>query len=274
MPSDRQAEAYALIAAEYRICNLVPSRGTATDWTFYDAVGAGVLAAPRRPAAVDLRADWWEVADQDRTGSSVGWAAGDGVMRYQLVTADRLRRDEHVSARYVWMAAKESGRSTGRPGTFIKESPTSLKAAADVCRRYGVVTADLLPFETPTALYTGPANTFWAAAAQRRATSYFNLGLDLEQWRFALAQGCPVLAGLSVDASCRNATQTGGELDKFEETTVRGGTAVCAVGYRDDGRIILRNSWGTAWGDRGFAYATPEYVQAAFFPESYVLTVR
>jgi hypothetical protein len=157
MPSDRQAEAYALIAAEYRICNLVPSRGTGTDWTFYDAVGAGVLAAQKPPAAVDLRADWWDVADQDRTGSSVGWAAGDGVMRHQLVTAGRLRRDEHVSARYVWMAAKESDRSTGCPGTFIEESPTSLKAAVDVCRRYGVVTADLLPFETRTALHPGSA---------------------------------------------------------------------------------------------------------------------
>jgi C1A family cysteine protease len=48
---------------------------------------------------------------------------------------------------------------------------------------------------------------------------------------------------------------------------------VSIVGYTSTGRFILRNSWGTAWGDRGFAYASPSYVAAAFFDESYGVTV-
>ena len=42
---------------------------------------------------------------------------------------------------------------------------------------------------------------------------------------------------------------------------------------RADGRFIIRNSWGTTWGDKGFAYASAAYLQAAFFDESYVMTV-
>ena len=39
------------------------------------------------------------------------------------------------------------------------------------------------------------------------------------------------------------------------------------------GRFIVRNSWGTAWGDGGFAYASEAYINAAFYEESYGMTL-
>ena len=45
------------------------------------------------------------------------------------------------------------------------------------------------------------------------------------------------------------------------------------VGYRADGRFIVRNSWGRGWGDGGFAYASDAWVRAAFLAESYGITV-
>ena len=80
--------------------------------------------------------------------------------------------------------------------------------------------------------------------------------------------------GLMVDREWSTAAERGGMLDHFQPGTERGGHAVCLVGYTADGRFIVRNSWGTGWGDQGFAYASPEYLQAAFFPEAYVVTVR
>ncbi len=38
---------------------------------------------------------------------------------------------------------------------------------------------------------------------------------------------------------------------------------VCLVGYTKD-YFIARNSWGTDWGDKGFAYAYNDYALAAF----------
>ena len=38
---------------------------------------------------------------------------------------------------------------------------------------------------------------------------------------------------------------------------------VALVGYTPD-RFIVRNSWGTGWGDKGFGYASLAYAQDAF----------
>jgi C1A family cysteine protease len=38
-----------------------------------------------------------------------------------------------------------------------------------------------------------------------------------------------------------------------------GGHAVLVVGYRDD-NFIVQNSWGSDWGEDGFAYLPNDYV--------------
>jgi len=48
---------------------------------------------------------------------------------------------------------------------------------------------------------------------------------------------------------------------------------VAAVGYTADRRFIIRHRWGTAWGDKGFAYASEDYINAGFFNESYGVTL-
>ena len=256
-----------------RICNLVPSRDTTQDWTFQDALTAGVLSAPAAlPSKVDLRQTWWKIGDQSTTGSCVGWASVDGVMRYLLVKANKLGQNQLLSPRFVWMASKETDEFTSRPETFVEEAGTSLKAAADIVRKYGTVLDSLLPFNISTLMYIGNENSFYAAASTRRAASYVNLFKNLNQWKTWLAGHGPILAGLGVDATWDNAASTGGLLDTFQPNTVRGGHAVCIVGYTAD-RFIIRNSWGTTWGDKGFGYASTSYITNGFFAESYGISL-
>jgi C1A family cysteine protease len=254
----------------HRICNVVPSRHTENDWKFEDAVNSGILgAAAALPASKDLRAAWWKIGDQGSTGSCVGWGSTDGVMRYLLVKAGKLGQSELLSPRFNWMASKETDEYTTRPETFIEEAGTSLKAALDICRKYGVVLNTLLPFDIQTKMYLGNENTFFASAAQRKCSSYVNMMKNFSQWWTWIASNGPVLVALNVDASWNQAAQTQGMIDNFQPATVRGGHCVCLVGYRTDGRFIIRNSWGTSWGDQGFGYASEAYITAAFFNESY-----
>jgi hypothetical protein len=239
-----------------RICNLVPSKGTDKDWTYEDAVASAALGAPAAlPASKDLRQPtWWKINDQGNTGSCVGWDTADGVVRWHMVGANRLDKNTLLSPRFVWMASKETDEFTTRPETFIEGAGTSLKAAMDIVRKYGAVPDQLLPFKLQTQMFAGNENTFFATAATRKVASYFNLQKNLAQWKSWIATNGPILAGLSVDASWDNATNNQGKIDTFQPNTVRGGHAICIVGYTPD-RFIIQ--WlGTGWGkDKGFGYA-------------------
>jgi hypothetical protein len=224
------------------------------------------------PPSVDLRAAWWKVGNQGSTGSCVGWASTDGIARFHFVKANRLGRDEMLSPRFTWMASKETDEFVNRPETMIEGSGTSLKAAVEILRKYGAAPEALLPFKINTLMYAGNDNAFFATAATRKITNYFNLKRDIPRWRAWLATQGPIMVGLRVDDSWMNVSSTG-LLDNYQPNTVRGGHAVAAVGYRTDGRIILRNSWDVTWGDRGFGYASETYINAAFFEESYGITV-
>ena len=79
------------------------------------------------------------------------------------------------------------------------------------------------------------------------------------------------MTALGVDDTWFNATNTHGNLDVYHPNTVRGGHCVAFVGYTPN-RFIVRNSWGTGWGDNGYAYASIPYAQAAF-REAYGIVV-
>jgi hypothetical protein len=250
-------------------CN--PSPKTDQDWTFDHAAQADIVAAaPPVPPTKDLRATWWKINDQESTGSCVGWATADGLLRWHFVTAGRIGRNELLAPRFIWMASKETDQSITQPTTFIETAGTSLKAALDVARNFGAVRDKVLPFAAGT-LYPGDAQAFYAVASQLKILSYFNVGTNLTNWKTWLATKGPILTRLDVGRTWDDATNNAGNMDAYQPNTTRGGHAVAIVGYKRD-RFIVRNSWGTGWGDKGFGYASLAYAQAAF-TEAYGVAV-
>jgi hypothetical protein len=218
--------------------------------------------AAQLPKAKDLREDWWAIGNQGQTGSCVGWASADSVLRWHFVKANWIGPSELLSPRYIWMAAKETDAFTTRPTSFIELDGTSLKAALDIARKFGVVKDSLLPFASGH-LYQNSANVFYAIAAQMKISSYFNLGTKQDDWRAWLANNGPILTRLNCDSTWLNASSTTGALDAYNPETKGGGHAIALVGYTEN-HFIVRNSWGTTWGDKGFAYASMSYAKDAF----------
>ena len=254
-----------------RILNCIPSRNTELDWTARDAAESGMLLAfGQLPESVDLREDWWAIGDQGASGSCVGWGAADSVIRWHMVKTERLAPHELLSVRYIWMAAKETDQFTARPTSFIESEGTSLKAALDIARKYGVVLDSDLPF-TQNVLYQGNTNTFYALAAKLKINAYFNLHTNTREWCTWLANNGPILIATNIDETWDNATDNRGHLDVYKPDTTRGGHAIALVGYTPN-YLIVRNSWGTGWGDNGFAYASYDYASRAFM-EAYGVTL-
>ncbi|MGZ4691159.1 MAG: C1 family peptidase [Acidimicrobiia bacterium] len=257
-----------------RILNCLPSPHPEHDWGIHAAVRAGVItAAPAKlPSSKDLRDDsWWPIGDQEATGSCVGWATADSVLRWHFSTRGRIQKGEQLSVRYLWMAAKETDEYTDRPTSFIEPDGTSLKAALNIARNYGVVPEEVLPFDSGD-LYPDDVDTFYALAAQLRIATYHNLGRDHSDWQHWIATQGPILTRLVCDDTWMNAEATNGNLKTFHPATAENGHAVALVGYTPT-TFIVRNSWGTSeWGDQGYGYATTTYAASAFV-EAYGVTL-
>jgi hypothetical protein len=246
-----------------RILNCIPSKETERDWQFENFANAGLINTARDPpASKDLRESWWTIGDQEDTGACVGWSSADGILRWHFVKAKRLSPKELLSPRFIWMASKETDDFTTTPTTFIEIAGTSIKQALEVAKKYGCVLDSLLPFNSGR-LYPGDEKEFFAVANTRRIDSYVPLR-NLSQWKSWLAFEGPILTRLDVDSTWMKLNKDpAGNLDEYKPPAQAAGHAVTIVGYTPE-RFIVRNSWGTDWGDKGFGYASLSYAQEAF----------
>ena len=145
------------------------------------------------------------MSDQGHTASCVGWTVADSVLRWHLVKEGRLPTDQPLSARHVWMAAKETDQREEYPSTFLEQDGTSLKAGLDVVRKFGAVLEAELPWNGSWP--SGTPEAFNGRRSRAGSWPYFNLGDDsaadrtahFAEWRKWLAQSGPVAVLIALD---------------------------------------------------------------------------
>jgi hypothetical protein len=230
------------------------------------------------PEECDLRSGraWYDVGDQNDTGSCVGWALADSVMRWQLVEAGGLTEGQRLSPRFIWMASKEwqaqrRGRARAavpdllrewQPSTFLEEATTVARDALQVARHLGAVTEPMLEWSGP--LNNDPEREFWDHAAEFKVEAYYSvtaasLRVRLRRWRQWISQHGPLMIVVTSDTSLIDGEKV---LSDFRPHEPPGLHACALVGYTPD-HFILRNSWGTDWADEGYALAAPAWLSQA-----------
>ena len=108
-----------------------------------------------------------------------------------------------------------------------------------------------------------PPEACYASAKKHMAILPKNLKVDFDTLRRALSAGWPFAVGIMVFASMESneAARTGKVALPSPGEKSLGGHAVVCVGYDDAGQVwIMRNSWGPAWGDKGYFYLPYAYL--------------
>jgi len=118
-----------------------------------------------------------------------------------------------------------------------------------------------------------PPKKCYFEAAKHRMVDYQRLVQSQGQMKSCLAAGYPFLFGFTVYESFEGSAvaKTGKVPLPGSGEKVLGGHAVLAVGYSDrTERFIVRNSWGTEWGKKGYftipyAYLADSNLSADFW---------
>ena len=223
------------------------------------------------PVKIDLRAWCAPIEDQGALGSCTA-NAGVGMIEFYEKKAYGVWLD--ASRLFLYKATRNLLGWTGDTGAYLR---TTMGAMA----LFGVPPEKYWPYKIAS-FDAEPTAFLYAFAQSFQALNYYRLdpvGTTptnlLSQIKTNLAGNLPSMFGFTVYNSISQANGVGKGKIPFPCPTdkVAGGHAIMAVGYDDTlaikntnggktttGALLIRNSWGTSWGDVGYGWLPYEYV--------------
>jgi C1A family cysteine protease len=199
----------------------------------------------RLPSSVDLRPWCSPVEDQGTLGSCTGNALA-GAVEF-LETKDGVPRMVDASRLFIYYNERVLEHTVGEDsGAMIRDGIKTLV-------KQGVCSEEKWPYVIAR-FRTKPSRACYAEASKHQVTAYARLE-TVDEMRACLAEAFPFVFGFSVYESfeSRAVARTGVVPMPRPKETLLGGHAVLAVGYDDrEKRFLVRNSWGDAWGVKGY----------------------
>jgi C1A family cysteine protease len=223
----------------------VPDLPDARDFLFSapDAVIANL------PTKVDLRSKCPRIYDQGQLGSCTANAIAGA---YEFDQVQERQKDFMPSRLFIYFNERTM------EGTVDVDAGAMIRDGIKSVAKLGVCTEDSWPYDI-AAFRDRPGAACYKDALKHQAIVYRSVSQQLNQMQACLATGTPIVFGFSVYESFESeqVARTGVlEMPAPREKQV-GGHAVVAVGYDNPSqRFIVRNSWGTSWGQKGY-YTMP-----------------
>jgi len=201
------------------------------------------------PRQTDLRPGCSPVEDQGELGSCTAQALV-GALEYVQLKALRgplPPRYRELSRLFVYYNTRAV------MGTIGEDSGAMLRTGIKTLAKQGVCREDLWPYRIRQ-FAKKPAKKCYTEAQKHTITSYERLN-NLAEMKACLAMGIPFVFGFSVYEHVMTAavSRSGAIRIPKPKERLQGGHAVMAVGYDDTARtLLIRNSWGEAWGKKGY----------------------
>jgi C1A family cysteine protease len=198
------------------------------------------------PPKVDLRPNCPTPYDQGQLGSCTGNAIA-GAVQFER-EKQHLKPDFVPSRLFIYYGERVI------EGTVGTDAGAQIRDGIKVVAKQGVPPETDWPYDIARFADKPPPKAY-TDALHDRAVSYSRLTQSLSQLKGCLASGHPFVFGFTVYDSfeSQQVAQTGVVPMPAAGESVLGGHAVLAVGYDDtQQRFIVRNSWGTNWGMKGY----------------------
>lgn len=219
------------------------------------------------PPSVDLRPQCPSVYDQGELGSCT--ANAGCTCRAMLLEGEELS----LSRMFLYYAERALEENTQ------KDSGASLRDACKAIFRWGICEEKYMPYDV-SKYKAPPSKIALRSAAKYKINAYKSLeNLDEIRQNLAFRQQ-PVMMGMDVYESFESEMTAKTGILSMPHTGEKnlGGHAVLVVGYRDvdqkggwkkksavpQGYLIMRNSWGSSWGQEGYFYMPYAYVSQGY----------
>ncbi|MEG4326689.1 C1 family peptidase [Microcoleus sp. herbarium5] len=224
------------------------------------------------PSVVDLSFWCSPIRDQGSLNSCTAFAAA-ALLEYFA----RKAKDEYtsISPLFLYKVARNLMNSTGDVGASVRETMKTMVAFGVPPEKYWSYEADKFDEEPPAFCYS--------YAQSYKTLKYFRLDrpdvtkeILLFQIQAVLAADFPCIFGFTVYSSIYNKQNISSGCIPYpsKKDQVIGGHTVLAVGYNNykkikyfdgeekitTGAFLIRNSWGTEWGQQGYGWLPYDYV--------------
>jgi hypothetical protein len=203
------------------------------------------------------------VEDQSQSNSCCANAAV-GAYEYLVWREAEARHDTpgDVSRLFVYYVGRIRDKQLYRDKTPISDEGMTLTGAIDALTMKGACLDTTWPFALDKMNEIPPPSSF-DEAMRYKISEAKEIPTTIVAMKACLAEGFPIIFGLKLTQKFFRCGRSGmiSTPDPHDPQSAEHGLhAMLIVGYSDaEERFIVRNSWGTDWGDGGYCYVPYDY---------------
>ncbi len=226
-----------------------------------------VPAKGKLPSSVRLREGFTPVRNQGPLGSCTIFTMA-GIFEYILKNT-KVATEVDLSERFLYYNTRVA--ALAREGKTIDQlsaTGTSFFDAIHSLTTDGICKEPLCPYVTnEEEANTRPSDEAYTEAKSRLVVEAKNVELKEDHIKSALNEGYPVAIAVHLYSDFGN-DKTGfvpmpseEEIEKFNNEGMHSNHAMIICGYSDENKVfVVRNSWGTDFGDHGYCYLPYSYM--------------
>lgn len=215
---------------------------------------SSTLTTINLPDKIDLRTNFnIEVYDQGNLGSCTANAIAS-LYRYTLIA--NKKKDLDPSRLFIYYNERLM------EGTVKEDSGAYIRDGIKSVNKQGVCSEKKWPYIV-SKFKNKPTQASYTEAIKHTAINYARVTQTLNELKLALYNNHPVVFGFSVYESFESdiVARTGIVPMPSKNDSLLGGHAVLLMGYDNlHNGFIVRNSWGSSWGQNGYFILPYEYV--------------